>query len=403
MNSMDDINNKSREELLRDMKPAGAYLDSLSGFADIIGTIRQAENAANELLRETSGTIVNNNNAKSPADTTGTNNISIADSDKTKTESKASTNTKDVSDGNIKQVTEAQADTEAEEAPVVEKTQEELLETLDALVGLENIKQSVKSLINLVKIRKLREENELPNPPLSLHMVFAGNPGTGKTTVARILSELYKAIGVLSKGQLVEVDRSGLVAGFVGQTAIKTSEAVTSALGGILFIDEAYALAPDTGAGNDFGRESIETLLKLMEDHRDDLIVIVAGYSDPMERFIASNPGLESRFNRYFFFEDYNSEELYEIFDLMCAKSEYKLTDDAKEFAHEHFELIYENRDENFGNARHVRNFFENIVTVHSDRLSKLEEHTRDDLITIVLEDMEKAAEFINGGHYGTR
>jgi len=225
-------------------------------------------------------------------------------------------------------------------------------------------------------------------------MVFAGNPGTGKTTVARILSELYKAIGVLSKGQLVEVDRSGLVAGFVGQTAIKTSEVVTSALGGILFIDEAYALAPDTGgAVNDFGRESIETLLKLMEDNRDDLIVIVAGYSEPMERFITSNPGLESRFNRYFYFEDYNSEELYDIFDTMCIKSEYLLTDDAKDYAREHFRIIYENRDENFGNARHVRNFFENIVTVHSDRVSKLDGHTRDDLTMVILEDLEKAAE----------
>ncbi|MCL2663028.1 MAG: AAA family ATPase [Oscillospiraceae bacterium] len=393
MDSLDDINKKSREELLRDMKPAGAYLDSLSGFADIIGTIRQAENAANELLRETSGTITGKNIVKNAADTSYTEVTPAADGEKTKANKK--TSTKDFADGEPPQVTETQTDTQTdtEEAPVAEKTQEELLETLDALVGLDNIKQSVKSLINLVKIRKLREENELPNPPLSLHMVFAGNPGTGKTTVARILSELYKAIGVLSKGQLVEVDRSGLVAGFVGQTAIKTSEVVTSALGGILFIDEAYALAPDTGAGNDFGRESIETLLKLMEDHRDDLIVIVAGYSDPMERFITSNPGLESRFNRYFFFEDYNSEELYEIFDLMCVKSEYKLTDDAQEFAREHFKIIYENRDENFGNARHVRNFFENIVTVHSDRVSALEEHTREDLTTIVLEDMEKAAE----------
>ena len=371
---MDDINKKSKEELLRDMKPPGAYLDSLSGFSDIIGTIKQAENAAKELLIETSSPIKTKNQTKRSAD------------EKPVPDKKPEDKTTGV---NIPQASEIQA----EEAPAEEKTQEELLETLDALIGLDEIKQSVKSLINYVKVRGLRKEKELPNPPLSLHMVFSGNPGTGKTTVARILSELYKAIGVLSKGQLVEVDRSGLVAGFVGQTAIKTSEVVTSALGGILFIDEAYALAPDVGAGNDFGREAIETLLKLMEDNRDDLIVIVAGYNEPMERFITSNPGLESRFNRYFYFEDYNSDELYEIFDIMCVKSEYILTDDAKDFAREHFSVIYEKRDENFGNARHVRNFFENIVTVHSDRVSTLDDHTRDDLTMVIYEDLEKAAE----------
>ena len=360
---MDDINKKSKEELLRDMKPPGAYLDSLSGFTDIIGTIKQAENAAKELLIETAE-IKKDTKSSTPPEESKTLETQTNDApEKEETQEKTQ-----------------------------EKTQEELLETLDALVGLEKIKQSVKSLINFVKVRNLRKENELPNPPVTLHMVFAGNPGTGKTTVARILSELYKAIGVLSKGQLVEVDRSGLVAGFVGQTAIKTSEVVTSALGGILFIDEAYALAPDTGgAGNDFGRESIETLLKLMEDNRDDLIVIVAGYSEPMERFITSNPGLESRFNRYFYFQDYNSEELYEIFDIMCKKSEYILTDEAKDYAREYFKELYEDREENFGNARHVRNFFENIVTVHSDRVSKLEGHTRDDLTMVILEDLEKA------------
>ena len=354
---------------MRDMKPPGAYLDSLSGFSDILGTIKQAENAAKELLIETA-------------------NDRSEFSNKVKTK-----NDETAKENNAKKVEPQASETQAEEAPVPEKTLEELLETLDDLIGLDGIKQNVKSLINYVKIRKLREENELPNPPLSLHMVFSGNPGTGKTTVARILSELYRAIGVLSKGQLVEVDRSGLVAGFVGQTALKTSEVVSSALGGILFIDEAYALAPDVGTGNDFGREAIEALLKLMEDHRDDLIVIVAGYSEPMERFITSNPGLESRFNRYFFFEDYNSDELYAIFDIMCIRSEYILTDDAKDYAREHFRVIYDQRDDNFGNARHVRNFFENIVTVHSDRVSKLDGHTRDDLTMVIREDLENAAE----------
>lgn len=369
--TMKEINKKTKEELMRDLKPAGTYLDSLTDFHHLYGTIEQAEKAAKELLDEMDDAIAGKTpSPRFPAAQAG------------KPDSKDSA-------PNAPQVESE----ETKEEPAPEKTLEELMETLDELVGLDEIKQNVKSLINFVKVRKLREENELPNPPVTLHMVFTGNPGTGKTTVARILSELYKAIGVLSKGQLVEVDRSGLVAGFVGQTAIKTSEAVNSALGGILFIDEAYALAPDTGVQNDFGREAIETLLKLMEDHRDDLIVIVAGYSKPMERFISSNPGLESRFNRYFDFNDYNGEELYEIFSSMCKKSEYKLTSEAETFAHEHFDKIYITRDENFGNARHVRNFFENIVTVHSDRVSALDSHTRDDLTMVTLEDMEKAAE----------
>ena len=347
---------KTKEDLLRNLKPPGAYLDSLTNFDDLIGTIRQAENAANELIDETAP-------VKSANETGLATSVSTTEA------------------------TEVTAKNAEEKVPTVE----ELLETLDKLIGLDNIKQSVRSLINLVKVRKLREENDLPNPPMSLHMVFTGNPGTGKTTVARILSELYRGIGVLSKGQLVEVDRGGLVAGFVGQTAIKTKEVVDSALGGILFIDEAYSLAPEIGTGNDFGREAIETLLKMMEDHRKDLIVIVAGYSEPMERFIMSNPGLESRFNRYFSFEDYNGDELNEIFLSICAKSEYIMTDEARAFASEHFQLMYAMRDENFGNARYVRNFFENIVSVHSDRISALNEHTREDLMTITLEDLEES------------
>lgn len=258
--------------------------------------------------------------------------------------------------------------TEAEKSP--EKPDlDKLLAELDELVGLEEIKKNVRSLINLAKVRKLREEHGLPTPAMSLHLVFMGNPGTGKTTVARLIAQLYYAIGVLSKGQLVEVDRSGLVAGFVGQTAIKTDEACKKALGGVLFIDEAYSLAANTGE-NDFGREAIETILKAMEDHRDDLVVIVAGYEDLMEQFISSNPGLQSRFNRYFTFDDYNGEELYKIFLTMCEKNKYRLSVEAQEYAGALFNDLYLCRGPNFGNARDVRNIFENVIGVHADRIA---------------------------------
>ena len=382
--------NPAKKDLERSLKPAGSYLDSLSDFADLLGTIRQAENAAKELIEETSAGPYTESAQHHEKQRTQNRNSDVGDKGG-KADPAHDLEHDAQSEGHNSEpgASEAAPETDSAEKRL---SLEELLGRLDELIGLEKIKQNVKSLINYVKIRSLRVEEELPNPPLSLHMVFMGNPGTGKTTVARILSELYRAIGVLSKGQLVEVDRSGLVAGFVGQTATKTAEVVESAFGGILFIDEAYSLAPDVGSGNDFGREAIETLLKMMEDHRDDLIVIVAGYSGHMERFIRSNPGLESRFNRYFVFEDYNSDELYDIFSSMCLKSEYMLTEEAAGFARELFQEIYDTRDENFGNARHVRNLFENIVSVHSDRVSALESHTREDLTAVILEDLENAA-----------
>ena len=274
----------------------------------------------------------------------------------------------------------------AEEKEPEKPNFDELMEQLDSLVGLETVKKEVKNLINLVKVRKLRKENDLPVPPMSFHMVFLGNPGTGKTTVARLISGLYAAIGVLSKGQLVEVDRSGLVAGYVGQTALKTQEVIQSALGGVLFIDEAYSLS--SGGENDFGRESIETLLKAMEDHRDDLVVIVAGYTGPMEKFIHSNPGLESRFNRYFFFPDYDGNQLTEIFRIQCKKNSYTLTPEADEAALKMFTRLYEERDENFGNGRDVRNCFEDMVVRQSNRVAAMESPSKDDLITVLPEDL---------------
>ena len=268
---------------------------------------------------------------------------------------------------------------------------DELMEQLEDLVGLEEVKKDIKNLMNLVKVRKLRQENDLPVPPMSLHMVFMGNPGTGKTTVARLVSGLYAAIGVLSKGQLVEVDRSGLVAGYVGQTALKTQEVIKSALGGVLFIDEAYSLS--SGGENDFGREAIETILKAMEDHRDDLIVIVAGYTGPMERFLTSNPGLESRFNKYFFFPDYNGEQLMAIFRKQCEKNSYTMTEETEKAAVEMFTQLYEERNENFGNGRDVRNCFEDMIVRQANRVAAMDAPTKEDLMTVLPEDLQEPEE----------
>lgn len=284
---------------------------------------------------------------------------------------------------------ETPKETKQEEAKEEEKPNfDELMEQLEGLIGLEEVKKDIKNLMNLVKIRKLREENGLKNSVMSLHMVFLGNPGTGKTTVARLLSGLYASIGVLSKGQLVEVDRSGLVAGYVGQTALKTQEVIQSALGGVLFIDEAYSLS--SGGEQDFGREAIETLLKAMEDHRDDLVVIVAGYTGPMTKFINSNPGLESRFNKYVAFPDYDGEQLLGIFKIQCKKNGYKLSKSAEKKAKEIFANMYEERTENFGNGRDVRNFFEDTVVRQANRLAKLENPTKEDLETFTPADFKE-------------
>ena len=286
-----------------------------------------------------------------------------------------------------------QVQTSGGEKPRETKTEEEqpkpdfdaLMAELEDLVGLEEVKKDIKNLMNLVKVRKLRQEHELPVPPMSLHMVFLGNPGTGKTTVARLVSWIYAAIGVLSKGQLVEVDRSGLVAGYVGQTALKTQEVIKSAIGGVLFIDEAYSLS--SGGENDFGREAIETILKAMEDHRDDLIVIVAGYTGPMEKFLSSNPGLESRFNKYFFFPDYNGGPLLAIFQKHCGKNGYKLTEESEAAAKKLFDELYEERSDNFGNGRDVRNRFEDMVVRQSNRVAAMDAPTKDDLMAVLPED----------------
>lgn len=289
---------------------------------------------------------------------------------------------------------ESQSEPESQPEPEAqtqeEETLEELLANLNSLTGLTKVKEDLNSLINLLRIHKMREERGLPQTSVSLHMVFSGNPGTGKTTVARLLGKIYNKLGVLSKGHLIEVDRSGLVSGYVGQTAIKTKKAIDSALGGLLFIDEAYALTANTSS-NDFGTEAVNTLLKAMEDNRSDLVVIVAGYTDLMEEFLDSNPGLRSRFNKQIGFEDYTADELVDIFTGICTKSFFELTDEAKEVVKQFFTERVERKAElpGFANGRDVRNYFEKTLTCQANRLATMVSVTDKDLVTITKEDVE--------------
>ena len=271
--------------------------------------------------------------------------------------------------------------------PLPKEDMKDLLAELDGYIGLQTVKEEVHNLINMASVYQLRRQHDLPTTDMSLHMVFTGNPGTGKTMMARMMARIYRSLDILSRGQLVEVDRSGLVAGYVGQTAIKTQKVIEKAMGGVLFIDEAYAL--NGRSENDFGQEAIDTILKAMEDHRDDLVVIVAGYTDLMDRFIHSNPGLESRFNRFLLFDDYTTDEMVDIFRMQCKKGCYQLTEEARPLIRDY--IAEESADDSFGNARGVRNLFEHVLVAQNNRLATMEKITREDLMTITADDVLRA------------
>ncbi len=262
-----------------------------------------------------------------------------------------------------------------------------LLEELNSLIGLESVKEEINSLINLIKVRKMREKFDMPMMDMTYHMVFTGSPGTGKTTVARLMAKIYKELGILSKGNLVETDRSGLVAGYIGQTAIKVKEVVESALGGVLFIDEAYSLT-NGNRTEDFGSEVIDTLVKLMEDHRDDLVVITAGYTKEMKEFLKSNSGLVSRFNKFIEFSDYTDTELLDILDSMAVKAGFHLQPLARIQLGGQLGSMTEKKRREFGNARGIRNVFEKVVVNQANRIVGVKNPTKEELTLLTEEDV---------------
>ena len=264
-----------------------------------------------------------------------------------------------------------------------------ILADVDSMIGLGNVKKEIHDMVNMLLINEMRRKKGLKSPVISRHLVFTGNPGTGKTTIARAIGKIYKTLGILEKGHMIETDRSGMVAGYMGQTAEKVSEVVQKAMGGILFIDEAYSLVSE-GEG-DFGQEAINTLLKLMEDNRDSLVVIVAGYTEEMEDFINSNPGLRSRFNRYIQFNDYSDDELLKIFKNYVAEQDYSLEEGTDEMILKEIEELRAKESENFGNARSVRNYFEKVISNQANRLISGENinSETDELMQIKKEDLD--------------
>jgi SpoVK/Ycf46/Vps4 family AAA+-type ATPase len=265
-----------------------------------------------------------------------------------------------------------------------QKSLDELFDELDELIGLDPVKREIRRVADMITVERLRRERDLPVAPQSRHLVFTGNPGTGKTTVARLVAQIYRALGVVKRGHLVETDRAALVAGYIGQTATRVTEVVDAATDGVLLIDEAYALI--RGDNRDFGHEAVDTLVKLMEDRRERVVVIVAGYPVEMEEFINSNPGLRSRFPRVIHFPDYSTDELVAIFEMLAGKHHYELTEDGSEQLRAHLEAI--GRGTGFGNGRLARNLFEEACAEQASRVVRIEDVSREDLVQLTAEDI---------------
>lgn len=283
--------------------------------------------------------------------------------------------------------TDSRENTPIADEPNQDATLEQIIREINSLIGLENIKREVSDLLNLLKVQQMRMRSGFSSLGISKHMVFYGNPGTGKTTIARKLAVVYKVLGILSKGHLIEADRSTLVAGYLGQTAIKTKEILEDAKGGILFIDEAYSLSQN-GEQDQYGQEAIDTILKFMEDNRDDLIIVVAGYEGKMGEFLDSNPGLKSRFNKYFYFSDYSAPELAEIFVEMAAKSQYQITPPFRQLLDLLCHAMVLRKTENFGNGRTIRNLFEKCVSNQANRIVTIPSPSTEQLVELLESDL---------------
>lgn len=266
------------------------------------------------------------------------------------------------------------------------RTLSELLEELNSLVGLESIKEKVSDLIAYQKVQQMRRALNLHSQKNTLHLAFTGNPGTGKTTVARIVGHIYKQIGLLSKGHFVEVSRTDLIAGYQGQTALKVKEVIERAKGGVLFIDEAYSIT-ENDHSDSYGRECLTELTKALEDYREDLVVIVAGYTEPMEKFFESNPGLKSRFNTFIEFPDYSVDQLEQILVSLCNQNDYVLSDDLLQSIRDYLKTCPEKTEKNFSNGRFVRNIYDGLVMNHAKRVVNINDPSREDLSFIIQKD----------------